>query len=55
MKDQVHGTGDEEAVERSKYFVYNHLDIVVTVHENMVTELGMSTLHEQTVDLDFGS
>ena len=27
-----------------RYFVYNHLDIVVTVQENMITDVGGATL-----------
>ena len=39
---------------RTKFFVYNHLDIEVTVQENMITDLGVTTTQKQTIDLDVG-
>ena len=33
-------------------YIYNHLDIEVTIHETAATQVIPSTVHESTIDLD---
>lgn len=40
--------------EKPAVYIYNHLDIVVTVHETALSENGPSTLTSEKVTLEFG-
>ena len=45
--------GMPEIPAEPRIFIYNHLDIEVLVHENMLTEMEMTTVHEQFLNIDF--